>query len=445
MRSLFAPAELAELKSILVAVSGGVDSVVLLHLLRTVAPASGVELRVAHLDHQIRSESGADAEFVRDLCQSWGLPCTLGSSDVPRLAKEAGLSLEMAGRQARRSFLQQVAEERGCERIALAHHRDDQLETFFLRLVRGSGVSGLAAMRPLLGPWWRPLLEIGRQQILDYAEQQGLRWVEDASNRDPSYLRNRLRHQLIPQLEQINPQLGERLGALTTQLQLEEDFWQQQLEQVFPSLLLSCEDGMRLDRSRLLELHPALRRRMIREALRQLRGDLQRIATEHLLAVEQLLCGARSQAQLDLPGCWVARRYGQLWLRLEEPELPPAFDFELPVPGELTLPDGRVLRAVLQAEQEGESLRIAEFSLAELHEPLRVRSWQPGDRFAPQGMAGQKRLKRYFSDQQVELEERAKAPLLVYGETILWLVGLRRSCHAPASLRGGAILRLELI
>jgi tRNA(Ile)-lysidine synthase len=246
-------------------------------------------------------------------------------------------------------------------------------------------------------------------------------------------------------LEQINPQLGERMGALTAQVQLEEEFWQQQLQQVFPPLVLSREDGMRLDRSRLLELHPALRRRVLREALRQLRGDLQRIANEHLLAVERLLGGSRSQAQLDLPGCWVARRYGTLWLRLEEPPLPQAFDLLLPLPGELRLPGGRVLRAGLQAEQQGESLQVAEFSLSELKEPLRVRSWQPGDCFAPHGMAGHKRLKRYFSDQRIELEERTGTPLLVCGETILWLIGHRRSRHAPASVQAGPILRLELL
>lgn len=445
LQSLFSPDDLSGVSSLLVAVSGGVDSVVLLHLLRSVASDCNVAIRVAHLDHRVRPESERDADFVRFLCREWGLPCQFGRVDVPELAKEQGLSLEMAGRQARREYLQAAADTLGCERIVLGHHCDDQLETFLLRLLRGTGISGLAAMQKLQGRWWRPLLNVGRQQLLDYARQQGLRWVEDETNRDPVYLRNRLRHQVVPRLREVNPQLDERLAALTRQVQLEEDYWQWQVEQVFPGLVISRRDGLRLDRQQLLGLHPALRMRVYREALRRVRGDLQRVAADHLRAVERLLSGQRAQAQLDLPGCWVARRYQQLWLRSEPPPPPQAYDLELPVPGALQLPDGRILHAVVLAEQQGEAQRTVEFALAELPGPLRVRSWQPGDRFAPAGMAGHKRLKRFFSDEQLELEERSALPLLVCGETILWLVGRRRSRHAPASLLSGPVLRLELI
>ncbi|HEY5672856.1 MAG TPA: tRNA lysidine(34) synthetase TilS [Malonomonas sp.] len=431
--------------SLLVGVSGGVDSVVLLHLLHELGTETGLQLQVAHLDHQIRPESSADADFVRQLCAEKGLPCLVECCAVQQLAAEQKLSLEMAARQARREFLQRAAAEVEAAAIVLAHHRDDQVETFFQRLVRGSGTSGLTAMRSLQGQWWRPLLECSREQILVYAAENGLTWVEDASNADPAYLRNRLRHQFLPQLRELNPQLDQRWQELCRQLQDEDDYWTRQVEAVFPLIVSSGEDGLRLQRDGLLALPRALRVRVLREALRQLRGDLQRLEAVHLSAIDGLLSGERSQAQLDLPGCWVARRYQELWFRNEAPILLPDYQLELPMPGELQLPCGRIVRTCLQDEQLGESLRVAEFSVSALNGPLVIRNWRAGDSFSPEGMQGTKLLKCFFGDEKVELEERRRVPLLVSGATILWLLGRRRSGHATAGQNAGQVLRLELV
>ena len=314
-----------------------------------------------------------------------------------------------------------------------------------MRLLRGSGQSGLASMYVLQGVWWRPLLGCSREQILDYARQQQLSWVEDESNNDPSFLRNRLRTQIIPQLLEINPRFDNRIAGLTQQFQLEEDCWQEQVEQGFADLIVSHDDGLRLSRPLLLAQHPALRLRLFREALRQVRGDLQKIEAIHLYAIEKMLTGGRSQAQLDLPDCWVARRYQSLWLRNVAPERPEPFDLPLAIPGELELPDGHVLCVSLQDEQTGESEKVTEYPFANLQQPLRVRSWQAGDQFAPSGMTGHKRLKHFFADNRVELEARMNTPLLVSGEEILWVVGMRRSCHAAAGCDSGRILRVELV
>ena len=434
-----------ETSHLLVAVSGGVDSVVLLHLLRSLAEPLNLSLQVAHLDHQIRPESAADADFVKDLCAQWDLPYYIEVCAVPALAEQGKISLEMAGRQARREFLQRIAGQNDMERIVLAHHRDDQVETFMLRLLRGSGQSGLVAMRIQQGIWWRPLLNCSREQILDYAQQHKLSWVEDKSNRDPAFLRNRLRAQIIPQLREINPRFDKHISGLTQQLQFEEDYWQEQVEQLFDDLIVSPHDGLRLSRTVLLAQHPALRLRLFREALRRTRGDLQKIEAIHLYAIESMLTGQRSQAQLDLPDCWVARRYETLWFRASAPELPDPFELSLDIPGELELPDGRVLRVTLQDEQEGESLNVVEFAFARLQLPLRVRNWCPGDRFEPQGMDGHKKIKRFFADNRIELEERLSTPLLVSGKTILWVAGKRRSRHAVAGHDSGKNLRVELL
>lgn len=430
---------------VLVAVSGGVDSVVLLHVLKEVTNKSGCELHVAHLDHQIRLESSADASFVADLCRRWELPCHIETCDIPVLAKRARISLEMAGRRARQEFLLQVAGKINADLVALAHHRDDQAETFMLRIARGTGQAGLACMYRKQGLWWRPLLDCGRAEILGYAKQHDLLWVEDKSNQDPAFLRNKIRTQIIPRMQEINPQYGLRIAETIQHVQLEESFWQDLIRDVFPNLLVSCDDGLRLSRSGLLALHQALRFRIYREALRRVKGDLQKLEIVHLRAIEKLLSGSKSQAQLDLPDCWVARRYESLWVRKAAPVPASPFIMQVTIPGETVLPKGQVLQAFLQDEQGGESQCVAEFAVAQLDQPVTLRHWQAGDSFAPQGMTGHKKLKQFFSDQKIELEERANAIVLLGGDSILWVVGMRRSCHAVASSHAGKILRLELI
>ena len=430
---------------LVVAVSGGVDSIVLLHALHSLANRLNLSLWVAHLNHQIRAESSDDATFVKNLCDQWELPYFGESCDVLAMSGQEKISLEMAGRKARRDFLKRVAGQVDADQIVLAHHQDDQVETFLLRLLRGSGQSGLASMRVSQEGWWRPLLGCSREQILAYAQQNDLTWVEDESNRDPVFLRNRLRSQIIPQFLEINPNFDNQVACLAEHIQCEEDYWQEQIANVFEGLVVSRSDGLRLSRKKMLGVHPALRIRLLREALRRVRGDLQRIEAVHLHSIEGLLVGQRSQAQLSLPGCWVARRYEDLWVRGTEPEVSRPFDLVLPISGEVELPCGRVLRLSSQDEYEGESERIAEFSQSNVTLPLRVRSWQAGDRFEPQGMIGHKKLKHLFADNTIELERRSSVPLLVSGERILWVVGMRRSRHAVAGSDQGKNLHVELL
>ncbi len=434
-----------QVNRLVVAVSGGVDSVVLLHLLVSIAQSQRFFLQVAHLDHRIRPESRADADFVRELCEQWQLPCRVEECDVPELAAQKKVSLEMAGRNARREFLHRIAGQVDADFVALAHHRDDQVETFMLRLLRGSGQRGLAAMQVCQQPWWRPLLNCSREQIIGYARHHQLHWVEDESNRDPAFLRNRVRQQLMPQLREINPRFDDQIAALTHRFQQEENYWREQVAYHFNPLIVATDDGLRLSRKQLLEHHPALRLRLIQEALRRVRGDLQRIEAVHLHAVEELLAGGRSQAQIDLPGCWIARRYATLWIRSKAPVPASPYAFPLPLPGAVELPSGQVVQATIHDELEGESPRVAEFSAAEIDTPIQVRSWRPVDRFEPQGMTGRKKLKNFFSDNRVEHETRAAIPLLVAGETILWVAGMRRSRHAVAGCDKGAVVRVELL
>lgn len=429
---------------ILIAVSGGVDSIVLLDLLAGLRDEFSLRLNVLHVDHGLRPESPADAEFVMDLCQRLNIPCQIKSFDVEDIAREKRLSLETAGRETRRAVLLAEAKKFNCDRIVLAHHRNDQAETFLQRLLRGSGLSGLQAMRMEDGIWWRPLLDFSRSQIVDYATQRKLAWVEDASNRDTTFLRNQIRHQLIPQLCEYNPQIVERLATLSQQLQSEEDFWQKQVEGLWPEFLLSHADGVRLSVPFLNENHPALQKRLLREGLRQLRGDLRGIESVHIDSLLGLTRGLPPQAEIDLPGCWAARRYDQLWLRLKRP-VEKEFDLALYLDVPLMLPDGRTLVAEIHDGSAGEDLSRVEFDADLIHFPLRVRSSRAGDRFRPSGMSGHRKIKDILVDLKVEKELRKGLPILLSKDEILWLGGLRRSVHAPVTDSTSKILAVRLL
>lgn len=430
---------------LLLGVSGGIDSVVLLDLLVAVAAQFDLQLHVLHLDHQIRSASGVDAEFVHQLCCRLHLPCQIESVNVPQVAVDRHLSLEMAGREIRREKMRTLAARQQCRRVVLGHHRDDQAETFLQRLLRGSGLSGLQAMREDDGFFWRPLLSFSRSQIEDHAQKRQLEWVEDDSNLDPRYLRNRLRHQVLPQLTDINPRISERLAGLCQQLQSEEDFWQTQIAEYWPHLLVDDRDGLRLDVAALNCCHPALRLRLLREGLRLLRGDLSGIDAVHLEALHGLLGTVTPQAELDLPGCWAGRRYASLWLRRKRPDLAP-FSFRLEPGVPLELPDGQFLLAEkISGNIAREDARHVLFDAGALQGELRVRTFLAGDRFVPSGMQDQRKIKDFFIDQKLEKEARNSLPILLAGDQVLWLVGLRRSGRAEVTSESREILSVRLL
>jgi tRNA(Ile)-lysidine synthase len=215
---------------ILVAVSGGADSTALLHLLHGAAAKLDFRLHAAHLDHALRCDSPLDAAHVRASCASLGVPLSEARVEVAALARAGTGGLEQAAREARRTFLRAAALAQGCPWIALGHQRDDQAETFLLRLLRGAGTAGLAGMRPCAPPFVRPLLPFSRDELVAWLARRGIPWREDASNRDPLFARNRVRHELLPLLATYNPAIRERLTELCRQLAADEADWEVRVE-----------------------------------------------------------------------------------------------------------------------------------------------------------------------------------------------------------------------
>ncbi len=428
---------------LLVGVSGGPDSVALLHILHVLSGALPLCLHVAHLDHSLRCASAADAHFVSELCRGWNLPLTSRRIDVRSEARRLGVGLEEGARLVRRAFLEEVASAHGCRWIALGHHRGDQAETVLHRFIRGAAVSGLAAMAPCTPPYLRPLLGFGRRQILRYLGEHGLRWREDASNDDPAFTRNRLRKEILPLLAEINPRIEEHLFRLSRRVALEEDYWRGEEDRALAQLRRRSDSETTLDRAKLLQLHPSLRLRVIRRAVLEVRKHLEGIGAVHLESIERLLLGPKPQAELHLPGIFIRRRYERLSLSVLPSPCAQPFIFEISLPGRFLLPDGRMLQAELLPASLGEGRDCVEFDAAAVSFPLTVRSFRPGDRFHPSGSPGGKKLKDFFIDRKIDATLRSSLPLVV-SEEILWVAGVRR-CHGRRPLVDRPVLRLSLI
>ena len=329
-----------------VAVSGGADSVALLDILSSLTKLR-LSLVVAHLNHGLRGkESDDDAAFVEELAARYRLPFELQRVDVKEISKQRKLSLEEAGRIARYEWFDTVARSYAARSIALGHHADDQAETFLLRLFRGSGTTGLASMRLLSSDRYvRPLLMLTRDEILAYLERRGLSYRHDSSNDETVFLRNRIRHECLPYLRTFNPAISERLNNAAEILAADETVLETLIDQLFPRLSRSDSDGVVLDVKAVRAELPGVRFRLYRRALLVLRGDLARIATTHLKQIDQLVHSSRTQGEQSLPGGFTVMRCYDALHFLPAGKEPGRESWEIRIegPGRYALPDGRVI------------------------------------------------------------------------------------------------------
>lgn len=416
----------------------------LLTLLHAAAGNLGLGLEAAHLDHGLRADSSEDADFVRELCQRLVLPLSCERRDVAAIANRQKGNLEEVARQERYAFLRTVAQNRACEFVALGHHRNDQAETFLMHLLRGTGITGLAGMRPNTGLFLRPLLGFDREELRAYLREKDLGWREDPTNADVGLTRNRIRHELLPLLHQFNPQIENRLSVLCERFAADESYWETETAQLLSDHAERIVGGLALPRKLLSELPSAAAGRLVRAALKAVRGDLRRFESGHVGSILRLAASRKPQAELGMPECWVAVRYKRLLICCHPPEVPDPAPVEIPEEGIYPLPDGRFLRVALVDHSSGEGRETVEFSAAKVAFPLLVRTVRPGDRLAPAGMAGSKKLQDFFVDAKLTHEERAITPLVVRGSEILWVVGMRRCRDYRPEETEEQVLRLSV-
>lgn len=413
---------------VLVAVSGGADSVALLAALYRLAPRWQLQLTVWHLDHGLRGAAARrDVEFVTVLAKRLG--CAIRTE---RAVVRAGANLEERARRIRYARMRRAAERAGCTRIAIAHTQTDQAETLLLRLFRGAGRRGLAAMAPKRGVIIRPLLGCSREEVLAFLDEARLDWVEDATNRDERFARNRLRRRILPALvAELGPTLVRRLAHTGAVLGEEDRF----LDALARRHLERVGAARGLDATALRRLSAVIRRRVVRLWLRQVRGNIRGIGGVHLRALERCLGSAESRA-LDLPGGRIRVEAG--FVCWEPHRGRPAAAFAYAVrPGQRVCRDdlGWELRVKRPRAWRPDAALPADawhavFDADALPLPLAVRSVRPGDRIRSFGMAGSQKLQDVFVDARVPRSQRATHPLLAGGDTILWVPGLKRSAIA---------------
>jgi tRNA(Ile)-lysidine synthase len=429
---------------VLVAVSGGPDSTALLTLLGDAAGELGIGLHVAHLNHGWRGrEADRDAAWVRRLALRRGLPVTIGRVEPGAWKRGAGrsFSLEARARTLRQRFLRDTARGVGATRIALGHTRDDQAESFLMRLLRGSGRPGLAGTYPIFdGLFVRPLLDLRRGELLAWLRRRRIRSCVDSTNRDLRRTRNRIRHRLIPRLEkEFNPEVVEALARAADLLRDEEAYLGERAAEAFARVALDGAGGSTLAVEALLGLPVALRRRVVRLAIASVRGHLRGIDREHVEGVLRLL-ERSGTARTGLPDGLQARiRAGRLYLGMEDPSVPGAGTGTgglCPIPGELPLPGfGIRLRARLLKRAAGGPVPPngppgakpgpgrACLDADRITGPLLVRARRPGDRFVPLNGPGTRKVKSFLIDRKVPVDERGRIPLVLSGDRIAWVVG----------------------
>jgi len=417
---------------VLTAFSGGVDSTVLLHLLRRLSVEWSLNLEAAHIHHQLRgAEADADEVFCRQLCGEWRIPFHSARVQVRRHSREQKLSLEAAAREKRYSRLLDFAQERGCRRIALGHHAGDQAETVLQHLLRGSGISGLRGMPVRRALLVRPLLFASRGQIVRYAQAYKLPWREDSTNRHLDFQRNRIRLELLPLLQSVyNPQIERTLLRLAATMEEVHLYLQHQAEEALGACAYE-RDGEKI----ILEIVPfllyftILQKYIIRLALRHLDEDERMLDSDSWAAVWQYIHARQPRAPLRLCESVEFWRWGERLVICRRQTAPTA-TIAVKSVGRHRLAGGwrleiKPVRTPLEQIRANRDERLAWIDAARLRLPLHLRPIEPGDRFRPLGMPDEVKVKRFLHDRQLANYLRSNLTVLESGGRIVWICGLR--------------------
>jgi tRNA(Ile)-lysidine synthase len=443
--------------SVVAAVSGGPDSMALLHLLKTMAQEEPFRIVVAHVNHQFRgAESDAEAEMVRTVAADWGLPFESASINVPAYMADTGMNKQAAAREKRYQFLKETAHRHACPLVVLGHHAGDQAETVLMRIIRGTGVGGLSGIpfrrREEDLELIRPLLRIYKSELLAYCKRNEVPFAFDSSNADRHYFRNAVRLDLLPILEQYNPQLQSSLIRLADMAGADDDYMEAEALKIFRNETVEAGEGFRLARERFCSLHVALQRRLIKLILSYCANPRQTVDFRH---IEEIISAVSTEkpavARFDIGDGWVlSREYDEVYIG---PSLPEANSYRYDVresTGEVVIEgtgDKLVFRRIKgPCPAIAGSRKDACFDEELLAFPLSVRSRIPGDVLLPYGLNGSKKVQDMFVDAKVPRSRRDLLPLLVdaHGQ-VLWIPGMRRSRHALVTANTESAIHVTFI
>ncbi len=456
--------------SVLIGVSGGSDSVALLHVLLELATKLSLTLGIAHLNHGIRHEdSDRDAEFVESLAIKLDLPCYIKKEDVIKYKSIHKLSMEEAARRVRYNFFNSIAEKEMFNKIALGHQGDDNAELVLMYMLRGSGplgISGIPPVRRNIGRYpaiVRPLIRLKKYEIMNYLTASRLKYVTDRSNEDTKFLRNKVRHELIPILKQsYNKRITETLNRLASIMRSEEELIENIINPFYKDIVLNAKENcITLSVPELVQTGMGLKRRIIRRAIEKIKGDLRRITFSHIGFVIKLVEIGPAYGHLDLPDRIKIVRKGDI-LRISSGKKGGAENAEKLLFEHIVSQPG-LKPEILHIKETGSQLifsqtdienitdiynagqRVAFFDMDFLSFPLFVRNFRPGDRFTPFGMGGSQKVKKYFINNKIDRTQRLKCPILISRDKIIWVAGHRQDEYSKVTSSTRNALKVELL
>jgi tRNA(Ile)-lysidine synthase len=451
---------LAQGEKVVVAVSGGPDSTALLKILEMLSDDYRLTLIVAHLNHGLREDAACEERFVRKMATDMGIAFEFKSLDIASLRKGSGKCIEDASREVRYDFLNDVAKKHGARKIALGHHIDDQTETVVMNFLRGSGPTGLKGMLPARDSTYiRPLLGVTRSEIISFLEFHRISFVTDASNADQRYLRNRIRHTLIPELKaRYNPKLEESMKSMAEIMRVEDDYMEKATDKVLSEWGVTPADSeFRICISDFLEYHEAIQRRIMKHLLEGLSPNSKGIGFTHIKAALGLVHSDRPGAHVNLPcNIEVRREYDALVICTREKGEKEILNkrcndlyYEVTPPGPLKMAElGKTMifefvEGPIDMRSYAREAVFMDYDRISL--PLVIRTVRPGDRIQLMGMKGMKKIKSVLIDEKIPLRHRKEIPLLLDQEAVLWIAGLRLSERVKITEKTRQILKVKFV
>ncbi|MBM7557172.1 tRNA lysidine(34) synthetase TilS [Halanaerobacter jeridensis] len=441
---------------VLVGVSGGLDSVALIHILKKLATDYDLELHIAHLDHQLRgADSAADAKFVEKIATQLNVPITSISRDVKNYQQENNLSLENAARQVRYDFFFNLLDDLNFDKLAVAHHANDQAETILMKFLRGAGLKGLGGIKPDQEKIIRPLIEVKKEELKQYCFNHDLKWRIDETNQQEICFRNKVRLNLLPQLiEEYNENLINNLNQMGQVFRAENDFLVVKAREKLTNIIIhSSNNRLILAKDEFLNVHFALQRRIIREIYKRLTESYKDLYFYNVEEILQLIKNGGTGTQKKLPqGVLVKLSYQQIIFMLGTAENKvESFSYRLQVGEEKEISDlnivinSKVLNSSYPWRQELDQINKSFFDLNKVGFEFEVRQRKDGDLFQPLGMSGTKKLKDFFIDEKIKRNKRDKIPIFTTATgDIFWVSQLRIDEKYKVTNKTDEILMIEI-
>lgn len=433
---------------IILGISGGPDSIALLFIMQKIKSEFNLTLSVAHVNHSLRPEADEEEALVKKLCHNLDIPFYSYKADVTNIAKQNKISIEEAGRNVRYDFFNQLLAKINADLIATAHHQDDNAETVLINLLRGTGIKGLRGILPINNNIIRPLLEVSKLEIETYLEERNLPYFIDKSNFDPIYLRNKIRHELIPLLKtDYNPKIVENLNQLAIIAREENEELENQARHLYnEALVKKTANTIILNNLFLANLSIALQKRVILYTLSSLAGEEGFEALDVKLILDLMTKeGSAKTIQLK-KGVNVSKVYDELAFSTIKKEII-SFDYLLNIPATIILPTGeKYLFELISPEKLVVSDYIAYIDYDKCKLPLHLRSRKTGDIFYPYGLKGSKKIKDYFIDLKIPKYKRSMIPLLTSPDDDIYVVlGYRISSLVKVDDNTSRILAIKYI